>query len=90
MFNTAITPGATVITDTERGRLTARAMVMGVAFSIFNAYWVAVMEVRWYVLDGTCLPLFVTPVFVMLLLLSFPQLWRPAPSRPVGAPTVRS
>ncbi len=54
--------------DSEKGRLTTRAIIMGIALSIFNAYWVAVMEVRWYVLDGTCLPLFVTPVFVLLLL----------------------
>lgn len=51
-----------------RAKLTARAIVLGTALSVFNCYWVAVMEVRWYVLDGTCLPLFVTPIFVLLLL----------------------
>jgi len=49
-------------------RLTLRSIALGLALSVFNCYWVAVMEVRWYVLDGTCLPLFVTPIFALLLL----------------------
>jgi hypothetical protein len=33
-----------------------------------NAYWVTVVEVRWYSLDGSCLPLFITPVFILFCL----------------------
>jgi len=33
-----------------------------------NAYWVTVVEVRWYSLDGSCLPLFITPVFMLFCL----------------------
>jgi hypothetical protein len=33
-----------------------------------NIYWITVVEVRWYTLDGTCLPLFIQPVFFLFLL----------------------
>ena len=33
-----------------------------------NAYWVTVVEVRWYSLDGSCLPLFITPIFILFCL----------------------
>ena len=33
-----------------------------------NVYWVTVVEVRWYTLDGSCLPLFITPVFMLFAL----------------------
>ena len=33
-----------------------------------------VVEVRWYTLDGTCLPLLITPVF-MLFVLVMGNLW---------------
>ena len=33
-----------------------------------NVYWVTVVEVRWYSLDGSCLPLFITPVFMLFVL----------------------
>lgn len=63
-----LTEAGPLLDDAPRARLTTRAVVLGLALSIFNCYWVAVMEVRWYVLDGTCLPLFVTPIFALLLL----------------------
>jgi len=33
-----------------------------------NALWITVVEVRWYTLDGTCLPLFITPIFFLFCL----------------------
>ncbi len=33
-----------------------------------NVYWVTLVEVRWYSLDGSCLPLFITPVFMLFVL----------------------
>ncbi|MFQ6132150.1 MAG: DUF6785 family protein [Armatimonadota bacterium] len=50
------------------GGFTARAVFLGLLLLPVNAYWVTVVEVRWYTLDGSCLPLFVTPVFMLLLL----------------------
>jgi len=49
-----------------RQRLTMRSLLIGFVFMIPTAYWIVMMEVRWQLLDGTCLPLFVTPVFVLL------------------------
>ncbi|MCL6508260.1 MAG: hypothetical protein K6T59_14680, partial [Bryobacteraceae bacterium] len=36
-----------------------------------NIYWITVVEVRWYTLDGTSLPLFIQPVFFLFLLCLF-------------------
>jgi hypothetical protein len=33
-----------------------------------NIFWITVVEVRWYTLDGTSLPLFIQPVFFLFLL----------------------
>ena len=33
-----------------------------------NIWWVTIVEVRWYTLDGTCLPLFITPIFFLFVL----------------------
>jgi len=45
-----------------------RAVLLGIALIPVNCYWVIITEVRWYSLDGSCLPLFVTPVFILFLL----------------------
>jgi len=50
------------------GGFTTRAVFLGLVLLPVNTYWVTVVEVRWYTLDGSCLPLFVTPVFMLLLL----------------------
>jgi hypothetical protein len=42
-----------------------RAVLLGLLLIPVNCYWVIVVEVRWYTLDGSCLPLFVTPVFML-------------------------
>jgi hypothetical protein len=46
-------------------RVTARAVVIGLALAALNAYWVVLAEVRWGIMDGSCLPLFITPVFLL-------------------------
>ena len=48
--------------------VTFRAIMIGLVLMAVNAYWVTVVEVRWYSLDGSCLPLFITPVFMLLCL----------------------
>jgi hypothetical protein len=45
-----------------------RAVALGALLIPLNCYWIIILEVRWYSLDGTCLPLFVTPVFFLLCL----------------------
>jgi hypothetical protein len=48
--------------------ITPRAIILGLLLMPVNAYWVTVAEVRWYSLDGSCLPLFITPVFILFCL----------------------
>src|SRR5438046_1472805 len=57
-----------------------RATLIGLLLMPVNTYWITVVESRWYTLDGTCLPLFIQPVFFLfwLCLLNFLLLrWRP-------------
>lgn len=55
-------------TAAGRSAVTPRAILIGLAVMAVNTYWVTVVEVRWYSLDGSCLPLFVTPVFLLFAL----------------------
>jgi hypothetical protein len=52
----------------ERGGVTARCIFIGLILMAINVYWVTLVEVRWYSLDGSCLPLFITPVFLLFCL----------------------
>jgi len=45
-----------------------RSVLIGALLIPLNVFWVTVSEVRWYNLDGTCLPLFIEPVFFLFLL----------------------
>lgn len=47
--------------------ITLRSVILGALLMPLNSYWITVVEVRWYTLDGTCLPLFITPVFLLFL-----------------------
>src|SRR5690242_3163613 len=62
--------------------ITLRAILLGLLLMPVNAFWITVVEVRWYTLDGTSLPLFITPVFILfcLCLLNF-ALRRVSPRR---------
>ena len=48
--------------------VTLRSVLLGLLLAVPNAFWITVVEVRWYTLDGTCLPLFITPVFFLFWL----------------------
>lgn len=52
----------------KRTGVSRRAVILGLLLIPINAFWITVIEVRWYALDGTALPLFVTPVFILFLL----------------------
>jgi hypothetical protein len=58
----------TQIASRAKRGVTLRAVALGMALIPVNCYWVIVVEVRWYTLDGSCLPLFVTPVFMLAAL----------------------
>ena len=48
--------------------VTLRAVLIALVLILVDNYWITVIEVRWYGLDGTCLPLFITPIFILFLL----------------------
>ncbi len=45
--------------------VTPRAVVLGLVLAAVNTWWVVMAEARWGVMDGSCLPLFITPVFML-------------------------
>jgi len=58
------------------GGVTLRAVLIGLLIIPINAFWITVVEVRWYSLDGTCLPLMVTPLFLLFVLVLGNMAWR--------------
>ncbi|HLK61545.1 MAG TPA: DUF6785 family protein, partial [Chthonomonadaceae bacterium] len=48
--------------------VTFRSVLLGLLLAVPNTYWITVVEVRWYTLDGTSLPLFITPIFFLFWL----------------------
>ena len=54
--------------EPRRHGVTPRCILIGLLLMPVNVYWVTVVEVRWYTLDGSCLPLFITPVFMLFAL----------------------
>ncbi len=65
----------------EPPRLRPRALLIGLLLMTLNIFWITAIEVRWYTLDVTSLPIFITPVFtlfiVAMLNLALTR-WRPA------------
>ncbi len=49
-------------------KVTLRSILIGILLIPINVYWVTVIEVKYYSLDGSCLPLFVTPVFMLFVI----------------------
>ncbi|MDQ2732521.1 MAG: hypothetical protein M3Y56_12750, partial [Armatimonadota bacterium] len=47
--------------------VTWRAFLLALPLVFLNIWWVTVIEVKWYTLDGTSLPLQITPVFLLLV-----------------------
>lgn len=56
--------------------ISVRAALLGVLLAVVNALWVTLVEVRYYMLDGSSLPLFITPVFLLLVLVGLSALVR--------------
>jgi hypothetical protein len=48
--------------------VTWRSVLLSLLLMPINIWWVTIVEVRWYTLDGTCLPLFITPIFFLFVL----------------------
>ena len=55
----------------EQFRVTLRSLLLGVLLIPINVYWVTLVEVKYYSLDGSCLPLFVEPVFILFVVTCF-------------------
>ena len=47
--------------------VTGRALLLGILLIPVNVYWMTLVEVKYYSLDGSCLPLFIQPVFIMFV-----------------------
>ncbi len=47
--------------------VTWRSLLLGCFLIPINCYWVTVIEVKYYALDGSCLPLFIEPVFILFV-----------------------
>ena len=63
-------------------QVTWRALLLGVLFIPINVYWMTIVEVKYYSLDGSCLPLFIEPVFILFVIVLFNRLLkRYAPKR---------
>ena len=61
-------PPPTVSPSARLGGITVRSLLLGMLLAVPNTYWITVVEVRWYTLDGTSLPLFITPIFFLFCL----------------------
>jgi hypothetical protein len=53
-----------------RRRGIGRSLALGAGLAALNAVWVTMVEVRYYMLDGSSLPLFITPLFLLLVLVA--------------------
>jgi hypothetical protein len=53
-----------------------RAMLIGGLLIPLNVFWITVIDIRWYGLDSTDLPLFITPVFFLFGLVLINFAWR--------------
>lgn len=55
----------------DQFRVTPRSLLLGVLLIPVSVYWVTQAEVKYYSLDGSCLPLFVEPVFILFVVTCF-------------------
>ena len=69
--NVAGNPAQLTPTTRPPGAGFPRALLLGIVLAAVNAAWVTMVEVRYYILDGSSLPLFITPIFLLLLLRAF-------------------
>ena len=57
-------------------KVTPRSILLGILLIPVNVYWMTIVEVKYYSLDGSCLPLFIQPVFILFLLILANLLYR--------------
>ena len=57
-------------------KVTLRSILFGVLLIPVNVYWMTIVEVKYYSMDGSCLPLFIQPVFILFLLILSNLLYR--------------
>ncbi|MHB1460958.1 MAG: DUF6785 family protein [Armatimonadota bacterium] len=55
----------------HRSPASLRTVLFGLVLILINNYWITLIEVRYYSLDGSCLPLFITPIFILFLVTLF-------------------
>lgn len=55
--------------ENSRQYITLRAIIIGMILIPLNNYWVMMTEVKWYVLQGTSIPLFVRTIFMLFLII---------------------
>jgi len=60
---------------TQRRGVTWRAVLVGLVLVPIHVYWDIVIEVGWDNLDASCVPLFITPVFILFWLVLANMLW---------------
>ncbi len=53
-----------------------RVLIIGLILIPINVFWTTVIEVRWYTLDSTSLPLFIIPIFLLFVLVLLNFAWR--------------
>lgn len=49
----------------DPSKITLRAILLGILLIPVNVYWVTLVEVKYYSMDGSCLPLFIEPIFIL-------------------------
>lgn len=59
-----------VLQKSPSSGISFRAVGLGLILTILNVLWVTFVEVRFYMLDGSSLPLFITPIFLLLVLIA--------------------
>jgi len=65
----------------QPSKVTWRALLLGVLLIPVNVYWMTIVEVKYYSLDGSCLPLFIEPVFILFVVTVFNLLLKRTASR---------
>ena len=50
-------------------KVTARTLILGILLIPVNVYWMTLVEVKYYSLDGSCLQLFIQPIFILFTII---------------------
>ena len=49
-------------------QVTWRSLFLGILLIPINVYWMTIVEVKYYSLDGSSLPLFIEPIFILFVI----------------------